>query len=288
MEHKLRNDFFIDSYHYCSLGEGSHGSVILGTNRVTYEHVAIKVVSRFTPSKQVNRGIFMEVNIMKLCHHPNIITFLDFYIDDDANYIVMEYAKYGDLLKYFTEGTNLPSFDIKTVFAQLVSAVEYCHANQIAHRDLKLENILITEIIPFTVKIADFGLATNINIDSLHSSFCGTFYYAAHEIICYRPYEPKKVDIWSLGVILFSMVTNHHPWPSDDIARHIRNLNYDKTLVKDKVLRDLISRILVPPEDRISLQEIKRHRWMLKCGRTKSFYHLCTDKYKSIKKRFTN
>lgn len=281
----LTDNFVINGYH--PIGEGSHGSVILGRRRDTREPVAIKVVNRLSPLGKINTRIYIEVDIMKLCHHPNIITYFDCFVGEDAHYIVMEYAPYGDLFQYTIGNIALSTLDHKNIFVQVLSAVEYCHANQIAHRDLKLENILITSVKPFTVKIADFGLATNVSIDSLHNSFCGTFFYAAYEIICCKPYDPKKVDIWSLGVILYSMVTKHHPWPSEDIVNHIRTLNYDKTLIKDKLLKDLISKMLVPPEDRITINQIKKHAWLIKRNCAKTFYNLCTTKYKAMKKRRT-
>lgn len=271
-----------------TLGNGKFGIVKKAKERVSGRKVAIKIINKSNLKKhalgllsdEIENTLIREVNIMKMLNHPHIVKYLDFYDDVENFYIVMKKVKYGALLDYITQklekSKTLSLDDARKIFAQLLSAVEYCHGHLIGHRDLKLENILISNKNKLKIKLIDFGLANYIKIDELHRTNCGSLDYAAPEIIDDQPYNPIMIDIWSLGVILYSMIFGCFPWGSN-VQYDIVNYNYNTNVISEMLLevshnqellidyvnlRDLLSKIFVPPNERFTLTEIKNHAWM--------------------------
>ncbi|XWV25431.1 putative SNF1-related protein kinase catalytic subunit alpha KIN11-like [Tupanvirus deep ocean] len=253
-----------------SIGRGAYGEVVKAINRRTKNKVAIKIISKNTPRFKLKR-FQKERDIIKSFDHPNIMGYIDCYEDDSFYYIVSEYIKYGELFNYVLSNENIPIKRCKKIFCQLLSAVEYCHGNMVAHRDIKLENIMISDIKNCIVKLIDFGFATKLNLHSMHKKKCGSPEYAAPELMYSDKYNPFKSDIWSLGVVLFSLVTGSFPFPSpntkrpftyDTITKQYSVLEYHRSAIKDPLLNDLLSKIFVLPENRISIDEIKNHPWL--------------------------
>ena len=183
----------------------------------------------------------------------------------------MEYIKYGDMFDFINKKSKckLNIDDARKIFCQLISCIEYCHGNLISHRDIKLENILIFDEENLLIKITDFGLSNYIKVDSLHNTACGSLEYAAPEIINGENYNPMKSDIWSMGVVLYCMVTGNFPWSSSlekknflltDVTE-IKNHKIYNT-IGDEKLKDLLSKIFVPASERISINELKKHVWL--------------------------
>ena len=104
----------------------------------------------------------------------------------------------------------MPEVEVRHIFTQLVCAVKYCHENDIAHRDIKPENILMDA--NKNVKLCDFGLAVNVSTEPESRVFCGTLPYCAPELFSSQGYDPRALDIWSMGVVLYIMVTKHYPF----------------------------------------------------------------------------
>lgn len=242
------------------LGQGRFGVTRQALTISDSKPVAVKVIRRGDTKSE--RMIMKEIDIMKKCHHPHIVKFHDYHQDDRYHYIVMEYLPYGELFEYVAMGV-LTVTDIKFIFAQLISAIEYCHGNLIAHRDLKLENIMVSNNKTYEVKIIDFGLASIIKTDSLHSTFCGSIEYAAPEIIQCQKYNPIKTDVWSLGVILYAMVTGYIPWSANNTRTDICNFHYDKECISSDVeLMDLFSKVFVDSRNRVTISQLKKHPWI--------------------------
>lgn len=298
------------------IGDGSFGKIRKARNRYTDEVVAIKVIDKSLlkkpkedskkkshndkeeeeeskkekkkDKKDKNRkksklsvaeeGLLREINILKLCQHPHIVHYIACYEDEKNYYIVMEYIKDGDAVTLLNNKKyrRVKERKAKDVIAQLQSAVEYCHRNLIAHRDIKLDNILIADKDKLVVKLADFGLSNFINPESNHFTFCGTLNYAAPEIIMNddNGYDPMKVDVWSLGVVIYVMIAGRFPWEGKSVvadATHIAScinfpqkfkINYPDFFSED--LKDLLGKIFRKPEDRMTVIEIKQHPWLVK------------------------
>ncbi|AUL79864.3 hypothetical protein QJ857_gp0295 [Tupanvirus soda lake] len=261
----IKDDYIFKS----PIGKGAYGEVFKASHRRTKDKVAIKVISKNTQRFRLKR-FQKERDIIKSFDHPNIMGYIDCYEDDDYYYIVSEYIKHGELFNYVISN-NIPIKKCKKIFCQLLSAVEYCHGNLVAHRDIKLENIMISDVKNFTIKLIDFGFATKLNLHSMHKKKCGSPEYAAPELLYSDKYNPFKSDIWSLGVVLFSLVTGSFPFPSpitkrpytyDTATKQYSVIQYCKSAITDPLLNDLLSKIFVLPENRISIHEIKNHLWL--------------------------
>ena len=272
---KISKDYII--FKKKLLGEGQFGKVVKGINKKTNTKVAIKIInkkamtslrSNINISDEVAKQKFIrETNIMRICNHPHIVKYYGCYEEDDKFYIVMERIDYGDLYSLVNKYGVLDDIIVQKICAQLISALEYCHGNLITHRDLKLENILISNKKNMIVKLSDFGLSTYINMNSFQKTFCGSIHYAAPEIISGNAYNPMKTDIWSIGVIIYALLIGKYPWKDNcvnDTINDIINFNYrihDFELL-DEEIKDLLSKIFVPEGFRISINEIKNHPWI--------------------------
>jgi serine/threonine protein kinase len=184
---------------------------------------------------------------------------------DDANfYLVIDLCKGGELFDYIVDHDKLDEPTAALVFQQIVSGIAFCHSFGIAHRDLKPENVLIVNF-P-RVKVADFGLCGFISDQQMMKTFCGSPCYCAPECLCRVQYDGRKADIWSLGVILFAMVTGEHPWNISNTSimlRQILKAAYTVPGFVSSQCKDLLSSILkVNPQDRISIEDILKHPWL--------------------------
>lgn len=261
-----------------TLGEGEFGKVKLGWRKdgKLPSQTAIKLIKRKSiPSGSVKEGkIYREITALKRLRHPNIVRLVEVLQNDKYIGIVLEYAPNGELFDYILENKHLKESSACRLFAQLVSAVDYMHAKGIVHRDLKLENILLDEY--KNIIITDFGFVNSFTSmdNSLMKTSCGSPCYAAPElVVSSEPYEGKKVDIWSCGVILYAMLAGYLPFDDDpenpdgsNIARLYHYITHTPLTFPEYIQptpRDLLRRILVSnPNKRISLREIKTHRWL--------------------------
>ena len=259
----IKNDYDIGTV----IGSGTYGDTVIATDRKTGEKVAIKVINKDNLKKNLDPAacpedrMMREINLVKLCNHPNIIRCIDFYVDDATYYFVMEYVSGGELYEHITT-KDITMNQARKIFAQLVSCIEYCHGNLITHRDIKPENILLSNADDLSIKLIDFGLANYIKTTGLHNSFCGSPEYAAPEIILRKEYNPMKVDIWSIGIILNILVTGGYPWADKSMLKSITEYKFTFEDVGDNSLVDLLQKIFVPPEERITIKKIKEHPWM--------------------------
>jgi serine/threonine-protein kinase SRK2 len=239
------------------IGEGSFGKVILIKYVKNEKLIAVKKVD-------LNR-LQNEVDVYSyLPTHINIISLYNVAIQEDKAYISMEYAPHGDLMKYIKE--NEPTeLDIKVIFMQLLSAVGFCHKNNICHRDIKLENILFDDSI---LKLADFGYACHLdNIES--TQIVGTVAYIAPELFKKRPYNGAKADIWSCGVVLYTLLIGRYPFNDDMCGKQtIYNILSKRYKIPDGIYisenaKMLLDRIFtINPDERITIEGIWKSRWL--------------------------
>lgn len=182
-----------------------------------------------------------EIEILKLCQHPNIIRLRDVFENPDYIYIVMEYLRGGDLYDYLKKREfKVSSERARVIIHSLATAIYYLQSFGIVHRDIKPDNILmVDESDDSDVKIVDFGLSKMIGPNEYCSDPFGTFGYVAPEVLLGKPYD-KSIDIWGLGVMLFIMLSGEHPFDnayeklSDQaIAKYSLNLIYRNTVYKE-------------------------------------------------------
>lgn len=197
-----------------SLGSGSYSKVKKVLNaRKNFEEAAIKIIDRLkAPKDYQEKFLPRELDIWSRLSHPNVVALLNFFEDSLRVYMVLEYADGGDALKYIQKSGALSDELSRVWMGQIGSAVRYMHDQNISHRDLKLENLLIVEG-GARIKLCDFGFVKEVaSREELSMTFCGSKAYAAPEILRGRSYDPLKGDIWAIGVILYIFVTGKMPF----------------------------------------------------------------------------
>ncbi|KAI8333881.1 kinase-like domain-containing protein [Chlamydoabsidia padenii] len=268
-----------------TIGQGSMGKVKLAeclTDRDQQKY-AVKIMPKVdlasipvttekpkdpkdTPQEREQRTV-RELAIMYLLRHPNICKLVDWISEGDYYYMFLEYVDGGQLLDYIIRHGKLREKQARKFARQIASALDYCHRNSIVHRDLKIENILITR--DENIKIIDFGLSNIYSPSKLLSTFCGSLYFAAPELLKARQYTGPEVDVWSFGVVLYVLVCGRVPFDDTSLpALHAKIKSgivdeYPEHLSKDCV--DLLSKILVvDPRKRLTLTAVINHPWMKK------------------------
>lgn len=247
------------------LGSGAYGAVHLGYDHLINEQVAIKILSKtLLKQAQVERTA-REIEIIKICRHPNIVHCFESIETDSSINIVMEYVKCKDMLAYLNHFKRLGEFEARWIFSQILSAIEFCHGHLIVHKDLKLENILVCDYNTLLVKVCDFGFADYVRPNDIHTAWCGSIPYVPPEIIFKQRHTPFSVDVWNMGVILYAMIAGKLPWNIKNGEKasiwDFYNLQYPAFFSKDLI--NLLSRIFVPFVDRITISEIKEHIWLM-------------------------
>lgn len=257
----------IGKYKICGeIGSGSFSMVCQATNTETGKLLAVKI---FPKSNLMNPGdeerFQREINAMVFLQHDNLLALRDFLWDDKNFYLILDYCPGGELFDYIVANEKLDEATAAIVFTQIVDAIDFCHNHGVAHRDLKPENILITEF-P-NIKVADFGLCGYVSPETKMKTFCGSPCYCAPECLCRVKYDGIKADVWSLGIILYAMITGENPWDITNTSvmlRQILKANYYVPDFLSKEVVDLLGKMIRPqPSERITVEEIKNHPWMI-------------------------
>lgn len=212
------------------------------------------------------KHILREAALVNLLHHPYICEMLEKVVDNHHHYLVFGHAQDSvQLLDYIITHGHFSERLARKVARQIGSALEYCHMNNIVHRDVKLENILISP--SGKAKITDFGLSNLYDPNDHLSTFCGSSYFPAPELLNAAPYTGPEVDVWSFGVVLYTMVCGGVPWDDENPAAlqakmRRGSLKFPASLSPQ--CKDLLSRMLkVSREKRASLSEVTCHPWMV-------------------------
>ncbi|XP_042175771.1 serine/threonine-protein kinase SIK2 isoform X2 [Oncorhynchus tshawytscha] len=232
---------------------------------VVHCQVAIKIIDKTRLNPSNLEKIYREVQIMKLLNHPHIIKLYQVMETKDMLYIVTEYAKNGEMFDYLTSNGRMSEDEAQKKFGQILTAVDYCHRHHIVHRDLKTENLLLDA--NMNIKLADFGFGNFYNAGEPLSTWCGSPPYAAPEVFEGKEYEGPQLDIWSLGVVLYVLVCGSLPFDGPSLPALRQRVTEGRFRIPFFMSQDcenLIRRMLVvDPAKRISVAQIKQHRWML-------------------------
>lgn len=245
-----------------------------GDQRKDDENVAVKVINRTRMSDDNRDLLRSEVNVLKLLNHPNVVALRHVITSREQNkdmlYIVMEYIPGGELWRAIDEFGPVSEDIAHRLMVQLLKTIEYLHRSGILHRDLKCENILLTEMDPrnATIKIADFGLACLCGPSTKLTQPCGTITYVAPEVLTMEGYG-QKADVWSLGVILHLMLTGKLPFPvspkSVSAKEQLYSLNFgiERWETISKTCQDFLQALLtVDVSRRPSCEEALEHIWI--------------------------
>jgi len=250
------------------LGVGGISRVVSARNVNNGQSVAVKIVERgFQGNAEMSNEFraMQEIKCLTSLSHPNIVGFLSYHRTEDCIYIIQELVNGISLLDYLKhKGNRINTGAALHIFFQAAMAVEYLHNNGVYHRDLKLENMIVD--INGSVQIIDFDLAHKVsdirNLQKL-DVFCGTPHIACPEIWRAEPYDGSKADIWSLGVILYVLLTGAYPFDGDDLSElrdAILNEALEIPLDLPGPMKDLLSRMLDKnPYKRICTKELCQH-----------------------------
>lgn len=257
------------------MGIGQTGIVRPGLDLTNGEPVAIKVLDRAHTECSATRreALRREITVSMRLQHENIIRLQDVVVDRSKIHLCLEMAQGGELFQETQRRGRLSENESRVLFAQLISAVDYCHSQSVCHRDLKLENILLKEPGSTSIKITDFGFSKDYRNDSLpKTKHVGTLAYMSPEVAQDRgghtPYDGNLADMWACGVILFILVCGKYPFgePAHEKPPVIyqRIVRGEYTIPPDisPGCSQLISSLLVTdPARRATPEFVKSHRW---------------------------
>ena len=251
---QVKTDPFKDYEEIKVLGSGSFAKVLLVKNNVTGLIRAMKIIKKRKITEDdgsTDIEILNEINILKQIDHPNVVKIFEFYNSEDAYYLITEYCGEGELFKIISDKKKLTEIQCAYIMYQVLSAIKYCHKMKIMHRDLKPENILIykhnKEKDFYDVKICDFGTSQIFQRGEWQSQPCGSVYYVAPEVLN-KKYN-SKCDLWSVGVIMFMLLSNKAPFGGRNDKEILKNVIkgiYNKDFLKNcsNITLDLISKLL--------------------------------------------
>jgi len=252
------------------LGSGAYSVVVKASEKSSGRQWAIKIVDKNSTGLADMHG---ELNVMSKLEHDNIVNFKEVFDHPDGFYVVMELISGGELFDRIIELRRFTEKDAAATMVQAFKAIEHMHDNNLVHRDIKPENLLLSDkSATATIKLADFGFATNCTSPNALSDLLGTPEYMAPELVALRDVDGgygKPVDIWALGVVLYILLSGIHPFQIEDEEQMLTNIqagkwkwlgrNWDK--VSDDA-KDLITKMLdANPRSRPNVKECLAHPW---------------------------
>ncbi|XP_078419619.1 PAS domain-containing serine/threonine-protein kinase [Cetorhinus maximus] len=247
------------------LGKGAFGFVWTASQKLSKKEVVVKFIRKdkivedcWVDDVDLGR-VSQEIAILARLNHPNIIKVLDVFENLDFFQLVMEKHGVGlDLFEFIDQQPDLDEPLASFIFRQIVAAVDYLHSKCILHRDIKDENVIIDE--DFTIKLIDFGSAVNLEPGKVFHTFYGTIEYCSPEVLMGNPYSGPELEIWSLGVTLYTLVFAENPF--SDVEETVAAKLKPPFQVSDEFI-NLVSRMLQPdPLQRLSLEELLKNPWV--------------------------
>lgn len=251
-----------------TLGAGTYGIVREADSPIG--KVAVKIILKKNV-KGNERMVYDELDMLQRLKHPHIVRFVDWFESRDKYYIVTELAQGGELFDRICEQGKFTEKDASQTIKQVLGAVDYLHKNNVVHRDLKPENLLyMTKSLDSDLVLADFGIAKMLDSkDEVLTTMAGSFGYAAPEVMLKKGHG-KPVDMWSMGVITYTLLCGYSPFRSENLqdlidecsnAQVVFHERYWKDVSDDA--KDFINHLLQPtPDDRWTSSEALAHPWL--------------------------
>ena len=247
------------------IGSGAFGKVLLGKHILTEEKVAIKVLDKMilNQTPEDYELVKKEISILKLVKHKYIVQLYEILQTAQHIFIIMEYCEGKEILDYILTKNRLNELESLKYFQQLINCLFYLHSQNIAHRDIKIDNMLLDY--NKDLKLIDFGLSTKYTDDDLLDQPCGTVVYAAPEVLEGKEYHGMLADVWSSGIVLYGMLAGYLPFSDKDDEVNKQLVIKGQITIPDffsDKAKDLLKHMLdVNPMTRYTLQEIKDHPW---------------------------
>ena len=244
------------------LGKGGFAKCYEFTNMQTQKITAAKVIAKSSLIKSRSRQkLISEIKIHKALHHNNIVHFEHYFEDSENVYFLLELCQNQSLNELMKRRKTLTELEVQCYAVQIIKALKYLHSHRIIHRDLKLGNLFLTD--KMELKVGDFGLATKLDFEGERKrTVCGTPNYIAPEILDGKTGHSYEVDIWSFGVILYTLIVGKPPFETNNVKetyKRIKMNNYsfpERAIISDSA-KSLITEILVlDPMKRPTLDEI--------------------------------
>ena len=278
-----------------TLGSGSFSLVKLGINKITKEKVAVKIMNKEKMNTTRLESARTEIEIMKICQHPNIIHFIDSNETEDKIYIFMEFCEGGTLYNFLKDRNFILNEDLAVnIVHKICMAVYYFHSFGITHRDLKPENILMTSNDDNAdIRILDFGLSKIIGPNEKCSEPYGTIIYCAPEIIQDYPYT-KNVDSWSIGVITYIMLYGNLPFFDKNRSKLVRLITRENPIFKgpkqvSEEAKNFVQRLLIKDQNkRMNIKEALEHKWFLKYNKDPVNFRMKNKDKKNVFELYTS
>lgn len=218
-----------------SLGKGSYAVVKVAFSKKLKRQVAIKIIlKKKAPQDYITKFLPREISVMKQLSHPNIIALYEAIETNSRIFLVLDMADGGDLLDYIKTNGAVCEPEARKFFRQLIDAAEYLHNLGVVHRDLKCENILLDR--NKNILLSDFGFARSQPIEydtgkrTLSMTFCGSYAYAPPEILRGIAYDGTRSDVWSLGVVLFTMLCAKLPYDDSNLKLLMEQVSNEYTV----------------------------------------------------------
>ncbi|KAI6235201.1 Protein kinase domain-containing protein [Aphelenchoides besseyi] len=247
------------------LGKGNFAVVRLGRHTVTNDTVAVKVIEKARISEKRQYVIKREVGILHTVHHYNIVRLFEYIETFNRFYIVMENAIGDNVHRLIVRNGPFNESTVFVIFSQIVDAVAHLHSKEIAHKDLKAENVIFDSQTE-RVKIVDFGFSCFTN--RMSNTFCGSLPYAAPELLLHlkKPYHAKPTDCWALGVLLYFMRTGTLPFTGltpDEMHNNILHSKFTIPVGNSERFNKLLRGLLEPnPDLRFTIDNVVENNWL--------------------------
>lgn len=247
------------------IGEGAFSVVKIAMHSQTKTFYACKVIPKSVlHSQRLEERFESEIRINQQLHHPGIVEIVDLLKDENNYYVIMEYCPNGELFQHIVSQGKLTEEDAANFMRQILEALAYCHSHGIAHRDLKPENLLLDPMM--RVKISDFGLSKYVGESGLVTTPCGSPCYASPECLSGSSYDARASDMWSVGVILYAMVTGNLPWTKRNRKQMFEQIQRGEytipTGITDECAAMIMELMARDPTKRLTVEEALEHPFM--------------------------
>ena len=252
---------------YACIGQGSFATVYRGQHRTTKRVVAVKAIVRSRLNQKLQENLEAEISIMKSLSHPNVVQLFEVQTTERHVYLILEFCPGGDLMRVIRARGSLEEAQTQYYLQQLALGLAHIRSRNLIHRDLKPQNLLLSSMAPnATLKIADFGFARYMQQQDLAETLCGSPLYMAPEILRFQKYD-AKADLWSVGAILFEMVSARPPYTGANHVQLLKNIDSKEAPALPAGLSDDARRLIVgllqrEPVDRLSFEQFFAHPFL--------------------------